>query len=182
MSQFGFDLKPYDDFFVYLQTNKPDITAFGVKMSFDEAIERARKLSEPMEPVNAKKLVPKKGLSTSQLLSRNGKKLLLKRIHGSNLQAFYDKFDNVPPPAWFVSHFDLAPVADMLLAVDLSGSSVLSAPEPPRKRVRRDFSPFVFKDRIYLRISIRKAVEVYYYSKMMVNAKKEALTGTIGVL
>ena len=74
MSKFGFDIKPYDDFFENLCSTRPDITAFGCKLSFDDAIARARKLSEPMEPVNSKKLVPPKGLSTSQLLSRNEKK------------------------------------------------------------------------------------------------------------
>ena len=149
--KFGFDLKPYEDHFDALQFNKPDITACGVQLSFDDAIQRVRQLSEPMEPVNAKKLVPRKGLSTSQLLSRNGKKLLLKRIHESNLQAFYDKFDSVPPPAWFVSNFDLAEVADMLLAVDLSDSPAVFHPqEPPKKRIRRTPAEHVFKDLPYV--------------------------------
>ena len=128
------------------------MSVFGSKVTFDEAVTRIKELSEPQNPVNPNKLVQKRGLSTSHLLS-NGSRKVLKRVHASNIIAFNEKIGiRPPPPAWFVSNsHNLEPLVEMLLAVNVSP---LPAPSlsvaSPHKKHKPTPSP-LFADLLYIK-------------------------------
>ena len=157
MKRFGFDISEYEKFFKDLPVKKPDMVVFGTRVTFDEAIVRIRELSEPQNPINPNKLVPKKALSTSHLF-KNGSRKVLKRVHQSNVVAFNRAFGmQPPPPAWFVNNStNLQPLVDMLLAVNVSPlpppPPPSSAPTPSPKRRKSPVNP-LFNELPYIKLN-----------------------------
>ena len=133
MTKFGIDIQYYEQFFIDLQRNKPDMSILGETISYDDAILRARELSEPKNPVNPNKLAQIRSLSTHHLF-KNGSRKVLKRIRDSNIDAFFTTFPHLTPPTWFIVNCnDLKPLVDRLLAVNISPLDFNKPPKRPKK-------------------------------------------------
>ena len=134
------DFAPYEAHFERLKDGNPIIKVFQKDFKLDELRAKAKEIAEPKNPVNDKKLVQKKGFSSTFVFGKNGKRRLVERIYETNIDAFLRKFPDVVPPAWFVESIGVESVVDHLLAFNVLDVPISSIKKAEKVEVVEDFN------------------------------------------
>ena len=123
--------------FKNLIENKPDLEVGGKKVSWEVLERNVKILSEPVDAVNIEKLPMRRGLASYRIAEDNGKQLVALHIRESNVVAFFKKFPNLDPPAWFDQGFKVDPAVDQLFGLRIFNFATATAVYEPFKKKRK---------------------------------------------